>query len=179
MQGLLRLSSGIDWLNTKLGWVAAWACGIAAAICATNAFLRYGLSYSSNAWLEIQWYLFAVCVMLGASYVLKANEHVRVDILYTKLSTRSQVTLDIVFTILFLLTVTAFLAYICWPYFMRTYVSNEMSSTAGGLIRWPVVLMLPLGFALVFLQGISEIIKRVGFLSGHHSMAASYERPLQ
>jgi TRAP-type mannitol/chloroaromatic compound transport system permease small subunit len=152
MQGLLRLSSGIDWLNTKLGWIAAWACGVAAAICCLNAFIRY---------------------------VLKANEHVRVDIIYTRLSTRAQVVLDIVFTFLFLLTVTAFLAYICWPYFMRTYVSNEMSSTAGGLIRWPVVLTLPVGFALVFLQGISEIIKRVGFLAGKHSMAASYERPLQ
>jgi TRAP-type mannitol/chloroaromatic compound transport system permease small subunit len=158
-------------------------------ISAGNALVRYGWDYSSNALLEIQWYLFAMTVMLGAAYVLRRNEHVRVDIFYARLPPRWMLAFDIAGLLLFLLPVTVLLALLSWPVFARALASGEVSSNAGGLVRWPVLLLLPLGFGLVSLQGVAEIIKRVLHLrappgaadgtADPEPLAAPYEKPLQ
>ena len=179
MNALLKLSTAIDWLADKLGRIAAYAVLTTALISAGNAFVRYGLDISSNAWLEIQWYLFAATVMLGAPIVLKLNEHVRVDILYGKLKGNGPVYVDLLGLIFFLLPVMAIIAWLSWPLFVNMFVTKEMSSNAGGLIRWPAMMLLPLGFALMFLQGISEVIKRVGYLMGLIEMDTHYEKPVQ
>ena len=169
----------MDWISEQLGWIAGFAVMAACLISSGNAIIRYGFDKSSNAWLEIQWYLFAVTVMLGASLVLKLNEHVRVDILYTRLPGNGRVYLDIGGLCFFLLPVMGFMAYMSWPLFFKFYVTQEMSSNAGGLIRWPAMLMLPLGFTLLCLQAVAEIIKRVGHLTGSYQMDVHYDRPLQ
>jgi TRAP-type mannitol/chloroaromatic compound transport system permease small subunit len=179
MTVLLKLALAIDWLNERFSKLAAWAVLITALICAGHAFVRYGLNMGSNGWLEIQWYLFAVVVMLGAPYVLKANEHVRVDLIYGKLRGHGQVYVDLFGLVFFLLPVIGFLLYLSGPYFYQAWVSGEKSHLAGGLIRWPVILMLPLGFSLLLLQGISEIIKRCAYLAGKFEMDTHYEKPLQ
>ena len=179
MSALLKLALAYDWLTTRLGKIAAWTVLLAALISSGNAFVRYGLDISSNAWLEIQWYLFAATVMLGAPVVLKLNEHVRVDIIYGKLKGNGPVYVDIFGLLFFLLPVMGLLAYLSWPLFMTMYRSGEMSGNAGGLIRWPAMLLLPLGFALMFLQGISEIIKRICYLQGKFEMDTHYEKPVQ
>lgn len=179
MLTLLKISLGIDWLSSKLGWAASTAVLLAALISAGNAFVRYLLDYSSNGWLEIQWYLFAGIVMLGAPVVLQLNEHVRVDLIYGKLKGNKQVYVDLFGLIFFLLPVMALLAWLSWPLLVKMYVTQEMSNNAGGLIRWPAMLMLPLGFALMSLQGLSEIVKRVCYLMGLHKMDMHYEKPVQ
>ena len=179
MSALLKLALAYDWLTTRLGKIAAWTVLLAALISSGNAFVRYGLDISSNAWLEIQWYLFAATVMLGAPVVLKLNEHVRVDIIYGKLRGNGPVYVDIFGLLFFLLPVMGLMAYLSWPLFMTMYRSGEMSGNAGGLIRWPAMLLLPLGFALMFLQGISEIIKRICYLQGKYEMDTHYEKPVQ
>jgi TRAP-type mannitol/chloroaromatic compound transport system permease small subunit len=176
---LLGFSSFIDGLNRRLGWIASWSVLISCLISAGNALSRYSLSISSNAWLEIQWYLFAAIFMLGASYTLKVNEHVRVDIVYGNLSPRAQAWIDLLGGILFLLPAVVIIGWMSWPYFIDAFERHEMSNNAGGLIRWPVKLFLPLGFTLLGLQGISEIIKRIGVLTGHHELVQKYEKPLQ
>ena len=179
MERWLALSRGIDALNEKFGWVADWLVLLSCAISAANAFSRYAFSISSNAWLEIQWYMFGALVMLGASYTLNRNEHVRVDIVYTNLPTRGQIWVDIFGCILFLLPATLILCYLSWPVFRNSWVENEISGNAGGLIRWPIKIFLPLGFALLSLQGLSELIKRIAMLTGHMKADLHYERPLQ
>ena len=179
MQSLLAASRWIDAINERFGRIANWLVLLACAISAGNAFVRYGINMSSNAWLEIQWYCFAGMVMLGASWTLNRNEHVRVDLIYGRLSTRAQVWVDVVGGVLFLLPAMAVLAWTAWPFFLDAWTIGEGSTNAGGLIRWPVKLMLPLGFAMVWLQGLSEIIKRVGYLRGVHNIDLQYERPLQ
>ena len=179
MSALLKLALACDGLNSRLGKLAAWAVLLAALISAGNAFVRYGLDISSNGWLEIQWYFFAATVMLGAPHVLKLNEHVRVDIIYGKLKGNGPVYVDLFGLVFFLLPVMAILAYLSWPLFVRMFVSGETSSNAGGLIRWPFMLLLPLGFGLMFLQGLSEIIKRICYLQGTFKMDTHYEKPLQ
>ena len=179
MQPLLALAEGIDWLNDRFGWIAEWAVFLSCFISAGNALVRYTLDISSNGLLEIQWYLFAACVMLGASQVLRVNEHVRVDIFYARFTGHGKVYIDLFGLIFFLVPVMIAMIYFALPVFMRMYTSGEMSNNAGGLIRWPAMLMLPLGFAMVLLQGVSEIIKRVGWLMHLHEMDTHYERPLQ
>ena len=179
MNSLLALSRAIDAVNQRLSYVADWLVLLSCLISAGNAFSRYAFSVSSNAWLEIQWYMFGALVMLGASYTLKRNEHVRVDIVYTNLSTRGQITVDIVGGLLFLLPATLILTYLSWPIFHNSWAEGEISSNAGGLVRWPIKIFLPLGFALLSLQGISELIKRFAMLSGHMKADLHYERPLQ
>ena len=179
MHLLLTLSRGIDFLNAKLGWIADWLVLISCLISAANAFSRYAFSISSNAWLEIQWYMFGALVMLGASYTLQRNEHVRVDIVYTNLSTRRQIWIDVFGGILFLLPATLILTYLSWPIFHNSWVEGEVSSNAGGLVRWPIKIFLPLGFGLLSLQGFSELIKRIAMLTGHMKADLHYERPLQ
>ncbi|SFE17284.1 TRAP transporter small permease subunit [Paracidovorax konjaci] len=179
MTGLLQLASGMDWISTKLSKVAAWAVLAAALISAGNALTRYGLDLSSNAWLEIQWYLFGTTVMLGAPLVLKLNEHVRVDIIYGKLRGRGPVFVDLFGLIFFLLPVMGLLTWLTWPFFWNMFVTKEMSGNIGGLIRWPAALLLPVGFGAVFLQGVAEIIKRVAYLTGHVKTSPHYEKPVQ
>ena len=181
MSVLLRLSRAIDWLNEQIAVIANWLVLLACLISAGNAFSRYLFSISSNGWLEIQWYMFAVIVMFGAAYTLKRNEHVRVDLLYMTLSRRGQLWIDILGTLIFLLPTCAILAWLSWPFFIQSFDVNEHSSNAGGLLRWPIKLVPPVGFALLALQGISELIKRVAFLNDYpvDSLEAHYERPQQ
>jgi TRAP-type mannitol/chloroaromatic compound transport system permease small subunit len=179
LSALLKLALGMDWLSKRISHIASWAVLIAALISAGNAFIRYGFDTSSNAWLEVQWYLFAVIVMLGAPYVLEKNEHVRVDLIYGKLKGNGPVYVDLFGLLFFLLPVIGLLAWLSGPYFYNVYVSKEMSSNAGGLIRWPVVLTMPLGFALLWLQGWAEVIKRVAYLTGVYAMDTHYEKPVQ
>ena len=176
---LLTLARAIDWLTDVFGGFAKWAVIFSCFISALNAIIRYTFDYSSNGWLEIQWYLFAACVMLGAAQVLRVNEHVRVDVLYGMLSARGKVWVDLFGLVFFLMPVMALMLYFAFPLFVRMYVTHEMSNNAGGLIRWPAMLMLPLGFTLMLLQGLSEIIKRVGWLTHTYEMDLHYERPLQ
>jgi TRAP-type mannitol/chloroaromatic compound transport system permease small subunit len=176
---LLKFATFMDKVSERFGQLASWAVLLAAMICAGNAFIRYGMDWSSNGLLEIQWYMFAWIVMAGAPYVLKVNEHVRVDLLYGKLKGNGPVYVDIFGILVFLMPIMGFMAYLSFPYFLNTLVSGEMSSNSGGLIRWPATLALPVGFALVWLQGLSELIKRVAYLRGEYAMDTHYEKPLQ
>ncbi len=146
---------------------------------AANAMIRYAFDLSSNAWLELQWYLFAVVVMFGASYTLQKNEHVRVDVFFMQLSPKQQAWVDIIGGVLFLLPACAVIGYYSWPFFLDSWMRNETSTNAGGLIRWPVKFIVPLGFFLLFMQGLSEIIKRIAVLEGLKVELAAYERPDQ
>ena len=179
MDALLKLSRGIDWINDRFGeianWLVLWACLISAG----NAASRYLFAASSNAWLEVQWYMFGGMVLLGAPYTLKVNEHVRVDLFYAGASERTRILIDIVCGVLFLLPICVILVFFTWPWFVDSWRINEISSNAGGLLRWPVKLLLPVGFALMALQGISELIKRVEALIHHHRLQYEYEKPLQ
>jgi TRAP-type mannitol/chloroaromatic compound transport system permease small subunit len=179
MKSLLAISRWIDVVNLRLSYIADVLVLASCLISAGNAFSRYAFSISSNAWLEIQWYMFGALVMLGASYTLQRNEHVRVDIVYTNVTTRRQILIDILGGVLFMLPATLILAYLSWPVFYNSWAENEVSSNAGGLIRWPIKIFLPLGFALLSLQGISELIKRIAMLTGQMKADLHYERPLQ
>ena len=181
MGGLLKASRVIDAVNGWFGTLATWLVLFACLISTGNAISRYAFSNSSNAWLEVQWYMFAVIVMFGASYTLKRNEHVRVDLLYMTLGRRGQLWIDILGTLVFLLPTCIILAWLSWPFFMQAFVVDEHSSNAGGLLRWPIKLVLPVGFTLLALQGLSELIKRVAFLNDVpvESLEAHYERPTQ
>jgi len=176
---LLDASRVIDWVNEKFGRIATWCVLISCLISTTNALLRYTISSSSNAWLEIQWYLFGAMFLLGAAHTLKKNEHVRVDIFFGRLSLRGQAWVDLIGGILFLMPAVLIIGWMSWPFFVESYSINEMSNNAGGLIRWPVKLLLPVGFGLLALQGISEIIKRAAVLVGVTTLAPKYEKPLQ
>ena len=179
MSKLLKFALGIDRVSAQFGHIAALAVMAAALISAGNAFIRYGFDISSNGWLEIQWYLFAATVMLGAPLVLKLNEHVRVDIFYGKLKGNGPVYVDLFGLVLFLLPVMVTLVWLSFPLFLKMYLTHEMSSNAGGLVRWPAMMLLPLGFAWMLLQGLSEIIKRVAYLQGKYEMDTHYEKPVQ
>lgn len=176
---LLKFALGIDWISERFGAVGAFTVMAAALISAGNAFIRYGFDMSSNGWLEIQWYLFAATVMLGAPLVLKLNEHVRVDLFYGKLKGRGPIYVDLFGLVVFLMPVMLLLAWLSFPLFIKMYVTQEMSSNAGGLVRWPAMLLLPLGFTWMCMQGISEIIKRVAYLQGKFEMNTHYEKPVQ
>ena len=181
MHALLRFSRGIDWINLQFGVFANWLVLFACLISAGNAASRYLFSESSNAWLEAQWYMFAAMVLLGAPYTLKMNEHVRVDLIYSMVSERTRIWIDIVCGALFLLPICVILVYFTWPWFADSWRIGETSSNAGGLIRWPVKLLLPVGFALMALQGVSEIIKRIAALEHLpvDDVHLTYEKPLQ
>ncbi len=179
MSVLLALSRAIDWLNTQIAVIANWLVLLACLISAGNAASRYLFSVSSNGWLEIQWYMFAGMVLLGAPYTLKMNEHVRVDLVYGMVSERTRIWIDIIGGFLFLLPICVILTYFTWPWFVDSWNLNEGSSNAGGLIRWPVKLLLPVGFGLMILQGISEIIKRIAAIEHVIDIEFKYEKPLQ
>ncbi len=179
LQTLLALSGLIDRVNRYVGYFASVLVLLSALISAGNAGLRYMFSISSNAWLEIQWQMFAGIFLLGSPYVLLLNEHVRVDLLYGSYSTRQRLWVDVFGIIFFLLPGTALIAYLAYPFFWTAFESGETSSNAGGLILWPVKMLLPLGFALLFLQGVSELIKRIAGLTGDAEVNVMYEAPLQ
>ena len=179
MRALLKIAHGIDAVNAMFGRIAVWLVLLACVVSAGNAVSRYALDLSSNAWLELQWYMFAGMVMLGAPFVLKVNGHVRVDILYGQASPRTQAWIDLLGLVFFLLPVMVTIMVMSWPFFVESYQGMETSGNAGGLLRWPVKLVIPVGFALMVLQGISEIIKRIAFLLGLAELSAQYEKPLQ
>jgi len=166
MKLLLGLSRAIDALNEQIGKLTYWLILAAVLISCGNAIVRYSLNTSSNAWLEIQWYLFSFVFLFCAGYTLLHNQHVRIDVLSSHLSGRGRAWIDILGTIFFLLPLAIAIMWMSWPVFLDAYRSNEISANAGGLLIWPGRLMLPVGFLLLVLQGFSELIKRVGFLQG-------------
>ena len=179
MMGLLRFTRYVDTVNDRLAIVAAYLVLLACLVSGTNAAIRYTFDRGSNAWLELQWYMFAGMVMFGTAKVLRVNEHVRVDIIYGGRESRTKALIDLFGLVIFLLPMTLLMIYFSWPFVVDSYVSNEMSSNSGGLIRWPFKVILPLGFALLAVQGVAEIIKRVAYLRGQLQMDTHYERPLQ
>jgi len=179
MRPLLALSTVIDQLNQKLGDLCNFLVLAACVVSAGNAMIRYAFGYSSNSWLEMQWYMFAIFVMFGASYTFKRNEHVRVEMLYLMLSERGQLWLDMIGTLFFLIPSCLLLCYLSWPFFHQAYAVGEISSNAGGLVRWPIKFVIPAGFVLLALQGVSEVIKRIAALQGYVTIDAKYERPTQ
>ncbi|MFZ6814545.1 TRAP transporter small permease subunit [Undibacterium sp. Rencai35W] len=156
----------IDALNEKIGQAVSWALLAAVLICTGNALIRYTFNISSNGWLEIQWYLFSAIFLLGTSATLRRNEHVRIDVVAGRFSKRTQVWIDIFGFLFFLLPMATLILYFAAPYAMESIRNQEMSSNAGGLIVWPAKLLIPAGFLMLTLQGISELIKRIGFLQG-------------
>jgi TRAP-type mannitol/chloroaromatic compound transport system permease small subunit len=166
MKQLLALSRAIDYANERIGRLVYWGVLIMALVSAGNATSRYALNMASNAWLELQWYLFAAVFLLCAGYTLLHNEHIRIDVVSSRLSRRAQVWIDVFGLMFFLLPMTLFIMWLSWPVFMNAWTSGEISGSAGGLIRWPVRLLVPVGFCLLSLQGFSELIKRVAFLRG-------------
>jgi TRAP-type mannitol/chloroaromatic compound transport system permease small subunit len=179
MRPLLAVSSAIDLINEKIGYVCNLLVLAACIVSAGNAMIRYAFSYSSNGWLELQWYMFAILVMFGASYTFKRNEHVRVEIFYLFLSERGQIWLDLIGTLFFLIPSCLLLCYLSWPFFHQAYEVGEMSGNAGGLIRWPIKFVIPAGFVMLALQGVSEVIKRIAALQNLVTIDAKYERPTQ
>ena len=179
MRALLALSRGMDALSAGIGQIAAWFVLAACAVSAGNALMRYGFSLSSNAWLEAQWYCFTAIVMLGAAHTLRRNGHVRVDLVYGMVSERTRLWIDVFGIIFFLLPGMLLLAWMTWPFFLDSWMRNEVSPNAGGLLRWPVKVLMPIGFALVALQGLAELVKRVAALAGIEDEAArvaAYEK---
>lgn len=166
MSFLISLSRVIDTINEKIGHGVSWALLAAVLICSGNAMIRYTFNMSSNGWLEIQWYLFSAMFLLATSYTLRRNEHVRIDVVAGRFSKRTQVWIDLLGFLLFLLPVTLLILYYAVPYAKLSLTSQEVSSNSGGLILWPAKMLIPVGFLLLALQGISEVIKRIGFLMG-------------
>lgn len=176
---LLKITRVIDGLSDVFGFIAKWLVLLACLVSAGNATIRYLFNYSSNGWLEIQWYMFAGIVFLGAAQTLRLNEHVRVDLLYSAVSDRARLWIDIVGIIVFLLPAMAYLTYMTVPFFLNSWHLQETSSNAGGLILWPVKLILPVGFFMLLLQGAAELAKRIAALAGLVKIDTHYEAPLQ
>lgn len=166
MSALISLARVIDRLSEWVGKLVAWLVLAAVLISAANAVVRKAFDTSSNAFLEIQWYLFAGVFLLAAGYTFLRQEHVRIDIILGRFSRRTQVIVEILGILVFLFPFVYAVIQLVWPLVVRAYVSGEMSSNAGGLIRWPVFALVPLGFTLLGLQGVSELIKRIAFLQG-------------
>jgi len=166
MHALLRVSRVIDDVNMRVGKAVAWLGLVAVLVCTGNAVARYALNIGSNAWLELQWYLNSAVFLLVAGYALKRNDHVRIDVLNGKLSPRAQAWIDIFGGLFMLLPAVAIIGWDSWPSLVNSFEIQEYSSDPGGLIRWPVRLLIPIAFGLLGLQGISEIIKRFAFLKG-------------
>lgn len=166
MRAVLGLCGAIDALNTQVARAVKWLVLASILISAVNAVMRKLFSLSSNAYLEAQWYLFSAVFLLGAAYTLLKGEHVKIDIIYAHLSRRAQIVIEILGTLFFLLPFTIITLYISWPAVMAKIVSGEVSQNNEGLPLWPAWLLIPLGFGLLTLQGVSELIKRLAFLAG-------------
>jgi TRAP-type mannitol/chloroaromatic compound transport system permease small subunit len=166
MQALLTFSRGIDWFTERIGRSVYWLLLAAVIISTVNAIVRKTFNLSSNAYLEAQWYLFAAIFMLGAGYVFLHDQHVRIDVLAGKLSRRVQVWIDVVGITFFLLPLCAFVVWTAMPSVMTAWDTQEVSANPGGLIRWPLYALVPIGFSLLALQSLSELFKRIGFLTG-------------
>ena len=166
MQALLKLSRAIDALSEGVGKATIWLVLVVTLISAANAFVRYTFNYSSNGLLEIQWYLFSAIFLLCAGYTLMRNEHVRIDVITGRFSPHTHAWIDIIGTLFFLAPMAVAVLSLSWPIFINAYLNNEYSSNAGGLIVWPVRALVPIGFSLLILQGVSELIKRFAFLKG-------------
>lgn len=179
MAGLLKFSALIDRVSEIVGKFAGYLVLACCLISAGNACIRYAFNYSSNGWLEIQWYLFAFIVLLGASHTLRLNEHVRVDLIYGAVSDRKRLWIDAIGLVIFLIPACLFLAWLSWPFFSLSFMQGEVSSNAGGLIRWPVKFIIVSGFVLPAFQGLSELIKRIAGLTGTLQVDTTYEKPLQ
>ena len=166
LKRLLVLSRLIDALNERVGRLVYWLVLAAVLVSAGNAVFRYLFNLSSNAWLEIQWYLFSAVFLLCAGYTLLHNGHIRIDVVAGRLSKRAQTWIDIFGCVFFLLPMALVIMWLAWPVFMDAYMHHEVSGDAGGLVRWPVKLLMPVGFFLLALQAVSELIKRIAFLLG-------------
>ncbi|MDI1273503.1 TRAP transporter small permease subunit [Polaromonas sp.] len=166
MRALLKFSNAVDWVNAQIGKYVIWLILASTVISAVNAVVRKVFNMSSNAYLEVQWYLFAAAFLLAAGYTLLHGEHVKIDVLSSKLSKRGQIWIDIIGFSVFLTPVCLTILFFGIPFFLQGFRSGEISGNAGGLIRWPVYAMIPLGFTLLLLQGWSELIKRIAFLKG-------------
>jgi TRAP-type mannitol/chloroaromatic compound transport system permease small subunit len=166
VNALLALSRAIDALNDRVGKAVYWLVLVAVVISAANAVVRKAFDMSSNAFLEIQWYLFSAIFLLCAAYTLLRNEHIRIDVIAGRFSRRTQTWIDIFGTVFFLLPMVALILYESVPWFLRAWHSGEVSPSAGGLVLWPAKILVPIGFALLGLQGVSELIKRIAYLKG-------------
>ncbi|HLM40421.1 MAG TPA: TRAP transporter small permease subunit [Microvirga sp.] len=186
MEALLRLSRTIDWLNERVGKTAAWAIVVAILVSAVNAIIRRVFGVSSNGWLELQWYLFGAVFMLCAAWTLRVNEHIRIDIISSRLSKRGRDRVDLIGHLFFLFPFVALMLWLSVPYFRNSYMSGEVSSNAGGLLIWPAKGLILLGFLSLAFQWLSELIKRIAIMrgelvdehdhAGHHSAEAEAER---
>ncbi len=176
MSTLLHLSRLIDVLNERIGKLSSWLILLAVVICTVNALIRYAFNMSSNAWLETQWYLNSAMFLLVAAYTLKINAHVRIDVIAGKLSSRTQAWIDIFGSVFMLLPAALIIAWYSLPSLENSFQLHEMSSDSGGLVRWPVRLLIPLSFGLLALQGVSEMIKRAAFLLGLIANPAGHKR---
>ena len=176
---LLRLAAWADRLSLAAAWFGRWLVLVCCVVSAGNAALRYAFNIGSNAWLEVQWYMFAGIVMLGGAYTLKANEHIRIDLLYGRLSPRGRAWLDVLGTLFLFLPVVVLLTWLSWRFFTQSWLSGEASNNVGGLPLWPAKMLLPIGFGLLLLQGLGEMVKRFGFLLSVQNLDLHYEKPMQ
>ena len=172
---LLQLSRLIDRVNELLGRAMSWFVLAAVLISAGNAIIRKLFNFGSNAWLEVQWYLFAAVFMLGVGYVMLKNAHVRIDFISSRLSKRTNAAIDAVGIVVFTIPLSIIMIKLGWPLAEQALTTGETSQNAGGLIRWPVLMLVPVGFAVLLAQAVSELIKRVAFLTGHRSEPFSVE----
>ena len=166
MRSLLAISRFFDFVNVKVTQLVIWLTLLMAVVSAMNATYRKVFNDSSNAWLEIQWYLFGAVFLLAGGYTFLKNAHVRVDVINSRLKERTQVIIDLICVLFFLFPACGLIVYLSWPFFMKAYVTGEMSNNTGGLIRWPVKLLIPIGFSLMITAGLSHVIKCVAFLKG-------------
>lgn len=179
MDALLRLARRADRVSDAAGAVASALVLGATAISVGNALLRYGLSLGSNAWIEAQSILFALIIYLGGAQTLRLNEHIRIDVIYSGRSERTRLWIDVLGVVLFLLPVSVAMTWLSWTYFAASFASGEMSPNIGGLPLWPAKLAIPIGFALLSVQGLSELVKRVAALRGLVEVDVGYEKPQQ
>ena len=166
MGGLLAISRGIDRMNTVIGRSVAWLILVAILVSAINAIVRKVFSVSSNAWLELQWYLFGAAFMLASAYTLLQNEHIRIDVVYGRWSRRVQHWIDLLGTLLFLLPFTVLMIWVVAPRLIQNIAAQEVSMNAGGLLIWPARALLLAGFVLLLIQGLSEIVKKIAIMRG-------------
>lgn len=179
MRLFLKLADAIDAMTDWIGRWLKWLVLFSSLICAFNALMRYSIHYSSNAWLEIQWYMFGAMFLLAAGYALKHEEHVRVDVLFSKMTPRQQAWLDVMGAIFFLMPMAVIIGWLSIPMVVNSLRIMEHSSDPGGLLRWPIKIVIPIGFALLAIQGLAEIIKKFAVATGVREPGKAYERPVQ